>query len=377
MYSRYNILFLTLRVFSATGGIEKVCRVVCKALSDFSVENLQSRMAVFSMYDFSNQADEKYVPANIFKGFGQQKINFVKAAVQKGCNSKVVILSHINLLLIGYLIKIFSPRTKIILFAHGIEVWEPLNSFKKHLLKNCDKILCVSAFTQQKMIEVHQLKAAQLMVLNNCLDPFLELQGSAVKDEKLLAGFNFTKTDIILLTLTRLSSKELYKGYDHVMESIHALKQEYPQIKYLLVGNYDAAEKQRLDGIIQKLSLQNQVVFTGYIPDEELSRHYQLADVYIMPSKKEGFGIVFIEAMYYGLPVIAGNKDGSADALLQGRLGLLINPDDQAAINDAIKKVLVNTNDYKPNHALLMAHFGFDVYKEKLKNILQQQLMQQ
>ena len=172
------------------------------------------------------------------------------------------------------------------------------------------------------------------------------------------------------MTLTRLSSKELYKGYDQVLESIHLLKEKYPSIKYLIVGKYDAAEKQRIDNIIVRLSLQQQVVFTGYIPDEELSRHYQIADLYVMPSKKEGFGIVFIEAMLYGLPVIAGNKDGSTDALLQGRLGVLVDPDDQYAITEAIKKVLVNTKIYKPNQQLLMQHFGFDVYKQKLQVIL-------
>ena len=367
-----NILFLTLRIFSATGGIEKVCRVVCKALSDLTAENSAIGFAVYSMYDNSNQVDDKYLPATAFKGFSHQKINFVKAAVQKGRNNKVVILSHINLLKIGYLIKLFSPKTRVVLFAHGIEVWEPVNGFKRRLLKSCDTILCVSDFTRQKMLDTHQLEPEKLLMLNNCLDPFLVLPENPVKDEKLLAGFGFTKTDIILLTLTRLSSKELYKGYDHVMEAIHVLKQEYPQIKYLIVGKYDDEEKQRLDAIITKLSLQNQVVFTGYIPDEELSKHYQIADLYIMPSKKEGFGIVFIEAMYYGLPVIAGNKDGSPDALLQGRLGLLVNPDDEAAINQAIRQVILNTAAYKPHHELLMENFGFDVYKDKLKNILQQ-----
>ena len=152
--------------------------------------------------------------------------------------------------------------------------------------------------------------------------------------------------------------------------SVYQLKKHYPSIKYLVVGKYDDPEKQRIDAIVERLSLQQQVVFTGFITDDELSRHYQIADLYVMPSKKEGFGIVFIEAMLYGLPVIAGNKDGSTDALLQGRLGLLVDPDDQAAITASIEKVMLNTTIYKPNRQLLMEHFGFEVYKQKLKTIL-------
>ena len=366
-----KILFLTLRVFSATGGIEKVCRCVCKALSDLSSKEMPAELTVYSMYDEEKDADKKYLTSAFFKGFGEHKFHFAKSAIKKGCDSRVVILSHINLLMIGYIIKLFSPATKVILYAHDIEVWEPIGSFKNKMLKKCDKILCVSEFTRQKMQQLFGLPAEKLTVLNNCLDPFLIQHSQPRKDENLMARYGFATTDIILLTLTRLSSKEQYKGYDHVMESIHSFKEQYPQIKYLIVGKYDDDEKQRLDTIIEKLSLQCQIIFTGYIPDKELPKHYQLADLYVMPSKKEGFGIVFIEAMHYGLPVIAGNKDGSADALLQGRLGTLVNPDDQSEINGAIQKVMLNGNGHRPNHELLMLHFGFEVYKQKLKNILQ------
>ena len=105
-----DILFLTLRVFSATGGIEKVGRVVCKALTDLTAGNQLSRVAVYSMYDEIGEVNEKYIAPDKFKGFGQRKFQFVQAAVKKGCTSKVVILSHINLLMIGYLIKSISRQ---------------------------------------------------------------------------------------------------------------------------------------------------------------------------------------------------------------------------------------------------------------------------
>ena len=367
-----NILFLTLRVFSATGGIEKVGRVVCKALTDLSAGDSLSNLAVYSMYDETNEANAKYISPAIFKGFGQRKLQFVNAAIKKGCSAKVVLLSHINLLMIGYVIKLFCPGVKLILIAHGIEVWEPLKGFKKYMLHKCDKIVCVSEFTRQKMQDLFNLPVEKLVVLNNCLDPYLLPGKNENKDEKLLGKLGFTKSDLVLMTLTRLSFKELYKGYDQVLESIHKLKNNYPSIKYLIVGKYDESEKQRIDAIVERLSLQQQVVFTGFISDEELPRHYHAADLYVMPSKKEGFGIVFIEAMFYGLPVIAGNKDGSTDALLQGRLGQLVNPDDQAAITSTIEKVMLNITAYKPNRQLLMEHFGFEVYKQKLQTILQQ-----
>jgi glycosyltransferase involved in cell wall biosynthesis len=74
--------------------------------------------------------------------------------------------------------------------------------------------------------------------------------------------------------------------------------------------------------------------------------------------------------MFYGLPVIAGSKDGSADALLNGKLGILVDPDNQEEINQAIEKVINDKAAFKPDHHLLMEHFSFEIYKNNLKNKL-------
>ena len=368
---RKGILFLTLRVFSATGGIEKVCKVVCKALSDMNDAEEPGNLKVLSMYDRQEDADEKYISPLLFSGYDQQKMNFVKSAILQGRGSKIIILSHVNLLSIGYLIKLFSPETKLVLFAHGIEVWGPLSDFRKKMLNKCDCIFSVSQFTKDTMIQLYQIGEEKIIVLNNCIDPFLSPPETTGKDISLQKKYSFKKDDIVLMTLTRLSSKELYKGYDHVLFSLDILKDKYPNIKYLIVGRYDEEEKARLDTIIKELSLKDYVVFTGYIPDEELAKHYRLADIYVMPSKKEGFGIVFIEAMHYGLPVIAGNKDGSVDALCNGRLGILVDPDSQDEINKAIEKMITNRESFKPDPVLLMEYFRYEVYKKKLASILE------
>jgi len=167
-----------------------------------------------------------------------------------------------------------------------------------------------------------------------------------------------------------MSSNERYKGYDQVLYAIYQLQAQYPGLKYLLVGKYDKEEKLWLDGIIADLGLRNNIIFTGFIPDDEIAAHFQLADLYVMPSKFEGFGIVFIEALYYGKPVIAGNKDGSADALCNGKLGMLVNPDETEEITSAIAQVLKNKNAFIPDHQEVIARFSFEKYKENLEALL-------
>jgi glycosyltransferase involved in cell wall biosynthesis len=92
--------------------------------------------------------------------------------------------------------------------------------------------------------------------------------------------------------------------------------------------------------LIRELGLTDAVILAGYIPDHELRAFYNLCDVFAMPSKGEGFGIVFLEALACGKPVIAGNKDGSVDAVLNGRLGVRVDPESVDEISEALIQVL-------------------------------------
>ncbi len=369
-----NILFLTLKVFAATGGIEKVCRVAGKALYEMFITRSVT-CQVYSMYDKQKDADDnKYFPAEIFRGFGTAKVKFIFAALAKGKKSDIVILSHINLLLVGWMIKKISPSTRIILFAHGIEVWGTLGSRKKMMLQCCDMIIPVSQFTSQKIQELHGIAPEKCRVLNNCLDPFLPLSKERTGNLPLRQQYGFSKEDTILFTLTRLSSKERYKGYDRVLHAMVKLVAIHPNIRYFLAGSYDIQEKVHLEELIKKLQLQDRVTIAGFIAEEDLLAHFSMADIYVMPSMKEGFGIVFIEAMYYGLPVIAGNKDGSVDALCNGKLGLLVDPLNTVAIENAIEKILLDKKTFIPNRELLMRHFSYEQYKLQLESILDMQI---
>lgn len=370
MQASQNTLLLTLKVFAATGGIEKVCRVAGKALyENAQAENHQVR--IFSMYDMQCDADDNaYFPAEIFRGFGRRKVKFILGALREARHHEYIILSHINLLLVGWMIKKRYPHKKLILLAHGIEIWGEIGRKKTTMLKSCDLIVPVSQFTAQKIMDVHGISASKVKVLNNCLDPFMPLGKEFLGDTSIRNKYGFSNEDQILFTLSRLSSKERYKGYDKVMQALVAVKKKHPHVKYLLAGSYDEQEKTYIDEMVVSLGLGNTVVMTGFIPDESLVAYFSNADVYIMPSMKEGFGIVFIEAMFYGLPVIAGNKDGSVDALLHGELGALIDPMDIQAIEKTIIDFLAKPETFKADKYKLMSNFGYDAYKNKLAKVV-------
>ncbi len=364
-----SILFLTLKTFSAAGGVQKVGRVAGKAVYECAGNKKEAWF--YSMYDGQSVKTEPYLPRKFFKGFNGNKILFTLESIRRGLCCNTIVLTHVKLLLPAYIVKKIFKKTRLILIAHGIEVWEPLPSFATKMVKACDVILPVSRFTKEKMKTIFGIPESKFTVLNNGLDPYLQQPVDESNRHTWREKYGIEKEDVVLMTLTRLTINEKNKGYDKILVAMQTLRPAVPNLKYLFVGKYDIAEKERLEKLIAELGLNGKVIFTGFVPDEELADHYNICDVYVMPSEKEGFGISFIEALYYGKPVIAGNRDGTVDALLDGRLGLLVDPRSQEEITSAIEKVIHNVSAFTPNRELLMEHFSYQVYKNKWGQILQ------
>ena len=192
---------------------------------------------------------------------------------------------------------------------------------QSHSAALADKILSVSNFTRDKVLALHNVPAEKVAVFPNTIDPFFPMPDSVIRRDDLRARYGIATTDFVIYTLTRLSATEQFKGYDKVIAAVANIVARHKSVKYVIAGKYDATEKQRIETLVSQYGVQEHVVLTGFLKEEELVAHYQMADVYIMPSKKEGFGIVFIEAIVCGVPVVAGNADGSVDALLGGRNG--------------------------------------------------------
>jgi len=175
----------------------------------------------------------------------------------------------------------------------------------------------------------------------------------------------------VILTLSRLSSSEQYKGYDKVIAALPLILEKFPKTIYILAGKYDKNEKQRIESVIRLYSMEAHVKLIGYVPDEEITGHYQLADVFIMPSKKEGFGIVFLEALACGTSVIGGNQDGTVDALQNGSLGTLINPNKTeeiaAALMDHFRHPKGGGKNFQKD---VLKQYSFERFKDRLQQHL-------
>lgn len=365
-------MLFTLQTFSSTGGIQKMTRTLAHSLNHIAAKNAWD-FNMYSAYDANYHLMQQYLSAEKFRGFNANKSAFVIQAVKQGIKADVVILTHINLALVGLIIKKISPKTKVWLIAHGIEVWRQLSFFQNTFLKHCDKIICVSNFTKQQMISRHNIDQERCAILNNAVDPFMQLPTSFIKPQHLLNKYNLSPNNPVIYTLTRLANSEQYKGHDQVIKVLGRLKAKYPGIKYVLSGQYDANEEIRIKNMVEAEGVQDDVILTGFIDEKDIPDHFLLADVFVLPSKKEGFGIVFIEALSCGLPVICGNADGSIDAIRNGELGQAVNADNLYELEIAISNAL-NTLLTADKRAYLqqqcLHYFNEEAYMNNLEDLL-------
>lgn len=367
-----KVSFLYLDAFSDTGGIQAFNRNFLRACHDIALDqNIH-----FCSYSFKDRKEDLVAFDNIRKKTAEgSKIKFVVRAFLQSCGANKILLAHFNLVFpLAILLRLFSPRSELIVIAHGVEAWDSLSLFKRFALRCCDRVLAVSNFTKDKLIATHGLHPDKITIFPNTLDPEFRKQsnrriGSAFENQ------GARLSDKIIFTLCRLSIKEKRKGYETIIRLLPTLLQTHPTAHYILAGKEeDNTEKKRLVALVKKLNLEKYVTINGYLSNEEVTGYYAACDVFVMPSTKEGFGIVFLEALAFGKPVIAGNSDGSTDALQDGRLGILVNPANETEILKALGNVLSRS----PKKRLADAHFlmteaekafGFNSFRERTKTL--------
>ena len=147
-----------------------------------------------------------------------------------------------------------------------------------------------------------------------------------------------------ILTVGRLIER---KGHDMVIKAMPAILKAQPQAHYLIVGR--GPHESTLRALVTELGLTEHITFTGFVSDEELAAYYQAADLFTMISREipekgdiEGFGIVYLEANSFKLPVVAGRTGGVEDAVVHGKTGLLVDPYSCEQIASSITHLLQN-----------------------------------
>jgi phosphatidylinositol alpha-1,6-mannosyltransferase len=263
----------------------------------------------------------------------------------------------------GPLARIIARRTgaRMISQLHGTEVSQKLHNRHVAPLAHSDIVLTVSRDTLGLLRDQVLSEPDNGMVLANTVQPeFTPGDRQAAR-----ARFGLGNQSV-LLSVGRLDQRERYKGHNRIIELLPALRASGRDVIYLIAGMGD--DQPRLEALAARHNVSPWVRFLGKVPYKHLPDLYRAADLFVLPSTGEGFGIVFLEAMACGTPALGLAVGGAPDALGDGELGYCVTAENLPA---ALAKAL---DDPRPDphnlHDAVQARFGQTAFRSRVASII-------
>lgn len=357
-----KILLLSPELFLADGGIARIMRLYLKAACEICGTN--GRVDSLVLNDQSGNAPQlaRYSNANLRRHLAcaGHRLRFILQAIRLARDTDVLICGHLHHLAIARLAQFFNPRLRYYLVAHGIEAWRPYNWLERGALLGAHQIFCVSDYTRRQILRFHPtLPATRTRVIPNTLDPAFAENTNVPRPTSIYLAPQ-------ILTVSRLTTADNYKGVDTLIEALPLIRKTYPLTHLRIVGQGD--DGPRLRGLAADLGVAKSVEFIGQIDDEHLRAEYEACDLFALPSRKEGFGLVFLEAMTHGKPCIGARAGGVPEVITDG-VGQLVEYGNIPELAAAVDNLMRHPRDSKVvrNHA---ASFAFPVFQQRLSAAL-------
>lgn len=221
---------------------------------------------------------------------------------------------------------------KLIIQTHGVEAWPRPSLLQREAVESADLLLCVSRYTRAAVLSWASIEPERVLVLPNTFkETFTPANGFRSQTP---AGNEKKRT---LLTVARMDPGQQYKGQDRVISALPYVLSHGYDVEYIVIG--EGGDRARLELLAHDVGVSDRVQFLGVVDLQVLSDVYRKADLFVMPSTGEGFGIAFLEAMVSGIPTLGLNVAGAADALADGELGTIVSePELPAAIVSLLAK---------------------------------------
>jgi phosphatidylinositol alpha-1,6-mannosyltransferase len=335
--------FLATETYISVGGMQMFNRRLIRALSARAKSEPHAQLSVALRTDEAHHIPQGQ-SARIFAS-GKSKPRFVFDALRACFGADVIVVGLINLLPIAFFCKIVAPKAKVVLIVHGDDVWgdptyRAIRWYDRFFLRRLDRIISVSDYTSRRMQQAFGLNSELFRIFLNAVDP-ISFQAPAQRHPAQI------------LSVTRLAAHDHGKNIDKVLRAVARLIADVPQLHYTIVG--DGVLRPQLETLSRELGIQDHVTFAGRVNDAALSEAYSRASVFVMPSQKEGFGIVFLEAWQRELPVICGIHDAACEIISDQVDGFAVDPHDIDALAARISYLIAH-----PDVARSMGQAGAD-----------------
>ena len=356
--ARHATLLLAPEIFASEGGIPRMLQIYLKALCELAEPEGTVRLValnddVIDSRDLRRTASSRLDDWEVCR---RQKSRFIRATLRlsRGCDR--IVCGHVAQLPVALAAKVLHPRLRYYLVAHGIEVWRRFTLPERLALRGAEKIFCVSDYTRRELLRYCPLPAGKAVVLPNALDPSFPIAAVPVRRDG----------PPVILAVTRLTQTDRYKGVDHLIEAMPAIRAELPDAVLRIVGRGN--DLPRLQALRNRLGLRSAVEFLGFVDDRRLTAEFQACRLFALPSEREGFGLVYLEAMAGGRPCL-GARAGGAPEVITADSGVLVEFGDVPGIAAACLAAL--RRDWDQEAILARArHFSYSQFTAQLASLL-------
>ncbi len=357
-------LLLLTDVFGSYGGIQTFNRTLVKAFGDLA-ESTGFQPTVLALNDPAlPTGHERYLGKAVYRGFGRKKGAFLTAALRQAVEAEAIVLGHVNFLPIAHPLTFAAPSARVFLTVFGIDAWDRLPPLRRAALSRIDRILSISEFTKSRMIHANGTEDGRFRILPCSLDPFYgqEFTGSVHREGR----------DVTLLSVSRLDQQEPYKKVELVIRALPRLCERHPQTRYVVVG--DGTDRDRLVTLARDLGVADRITFAGKVDSRQLSQFYRDCDIFVLPSLREGFGIVFLEAMFFAKPCVGARAAAVPEVIQHEETGFLSEPDDVESLASHLDR-LVSDTDLRRRMGLAGKHrleteFSFATFRNRIASVL-------
>lgn len=220
-------------------------------------------------------------------------------------------------------------RRPYAVFLNGIEAWDPdLAPARQAAVRDAALRIAISGYTRRRVMAAHPGVGA----ITACPLGLLDGTPAGSPDGALLERVG-PRT---VLIVGRMSAAERYKGHDELIECWPRVLESVPDATLIVAGRGDDAARLRR----KAAPLGDRVLFPGFVSDATLERLFRRVALFAMPSRGEGFGLVYLQAMRAGLACVGSTADAAGDLIAHGETGLLVDRDDRAELAGALVRLL-------------------------------------
>ncbi len=348
------------------GGVERVNRLAAAVLTGMA-EARNEACELLSLNDPSGPIAFE-VSGRRYAGtaFGRHKMKLAARALRLAPRTRIAYLGHPNFALLGALLRIVNPRLRYWVASHGAEVWRPLPALSRLALRRAEGVTAPSRFTLEQLIRTQGLDPTRLALVPLGLDPGFTETEEPGRDplSKPVPG--------LMLTVARLRHSEPGKGIDTVIQALPKVLEAVPHASLVVVGDGD--QRPWLENLAAQLGVRQKVRFVGHVEERELREFYRQAELFVMPSRQEGFGLVFLEAMAFGKPVVGGAFGGTLDVVVEGVTGYIVPYGDVDALADRLICLLRDEDLRRRMGAAgkqrVIANYSFEGFEMRLVELL-------